>query len=374
MLSRFDDYPIHQTPEPIAHPASSDRNVYDRYWFNGYARDGEFYFGIGMAVYPNRQILDCAFSIVRGGEQHAFHASRRAPAERGETVVGPFAIEIVEPMKLLRVKLLPNETGIACDLTFEARTASVEEGRQSLGLDGRRIMDSTRFAQFGRWRGEITFAGERVAIDPRRVLGTKDRSWGVRPVGEPDVGGAPPLRLPQVYFIWSPIHWEDSCTLVGLFEDPSGRRWFEEGLIIPAYASPEKIPGVEDPGIEHAVCVEHRITYAPGTRRAAAAEITLMTAAGARRVIELEPVLCFHLKGLGYMHPEWGHGFWKGELAIGGESWRTEDLDPLALSNLHVQQVVRARMDGREGIGALEQLSIGPHAPSGFKEFLDGAR
>jgi hypothetical protein len=30
MLSRFDDYPIHQTPEPLALPASTDRNVYDR--------------------------------------------------------------------------------------------------------------------------------------------------------------------------------------------------------------------------------------------------------------------------------------------------------------------------------------------------------
>ena len=30
MLTKGDDYPIHQTPEPVAHPASSDRNVYDR--------------------------------------------------------------------------------------------------------------------------------------------------------------------------------------------------------------------------------------------------------------------------------------------------------------------------------------------------------
>jgi hypothetical protein len=35
MLSRYDDYPVHQTPEPIAQPATTDRNVYDRYWFNG---------------------------------------------------------------------------------------------------------------------------------------------------------------------------------------------------------------------------------------------------------------------------------------------------------------------------------------------------
>ena len=32
MLSKFDDYPIHQSAEPVAHPTTSDRNVYDRYW------------------------------------------------------------------------------------------------------------------------------------------------------------------------------------------------------------------------------------------------------------------------------------------------------------------------------------------------------
>jgi len=35
----------------------------------------------GAALYPNLGILDCGFSIVRDGEQHAFHASRRAPLE-----------------------------------------------------------------------------------------------------------------------------------------------------------------------------------------------------------------------------------------------------------------------------------------------------
>src|SRR3972149_3998679 len=116
MLTRFDDYPIPQTPEPVAHAASSDRNVYDRYWFNGYAQDGEFYFAVGMGLYPNRGILDCGVSIVREGEQPAFHASRRAPAEPTESVVGPFRIEVLEPMRAARVRLDSNETGIECDL------------------------------------------------------------------------------------------------------------------------------------------------------------------------------------------------------------------------------------------------------------------
>jgi hypothetical protein len=58
MLSRFDDYPIHQTAEPVFHTASSDRFHYDRFWYNGHARDGSFYFGVGMCRYPNLGILD----------------------------------------------------------------------------------------------------------------------------------------------------------------------------------------------------------------------------------------------------------------------------------------------------------------------------
>src|SRR3972149_3636815 len=92
MLTKFDDYPIHQTAEPIAHPASSDRNEYDRYWYNGYANDGEFYFAVGMGLYPNRGILDCGFGIVRDGGQHAFHASKRAAGEPTDTTVRPWRI------------------------------------------------------------------------------------------------------------------------------------------------------------------------------------------------------------------------------------------------------------------------------------------
>jgi hypothetical protein len=372
-LSRFDDYCIHQTPEPVAHPASSDRNVYDRYWFNGYADDGEFYFGVALGLYPHLRIMDCGFSLVHGGEQHAFHGSRRAPLDPSESAVGPFRIDVIEPMRRIRVTLAENETGLSCDLLFTARTASVEEGRQTLRRGDRVFMDATRFAQFGRWEGEVRCAGRTLTIDPARVVGTKDRSWGIRPVGERDPAGAPPAELPQFFFLWSPIHWEDHCTHFGIFEHADGTPWHRDGAIVPAYAKPEAIPGIEDPGLERMASVEHDVTYTPGTRRAAAAKIALIARDGRRREIELEPLLRFQMKGIGYTHFEWGHGAWKGELAIGGESFKTDELDPLAPDNLHIQQVMRARSEGREGIGVLEQIAIGPHASSGFKEFLDGA-
>jgi hypothetical protein len=374
MLSRFDDYPIHQTPEPIAHPATSDRNAYDRYWFNGYDRDGEFYFGVAMGLYPHRGVLDASFSILRDGVQHAFHASRRAPREPSDTSVGPFRLEVVEPMRQLRVVLEPNETGIECDLMFRARTACVEEGRQTLQVGMRPIMDATRFAQFGWWEGSVRYPGSSLQIEPSRVFGTKDRSWGLRPVGEPEGGGAPPSRGPQVFFLWAPLHWEDRCTHYCIFEDERGEPWHQGGAIVPVYAGPGEIPGIEDPGIQHLPLAEHNLVYEPGTRRAESASLVLRDRAGVREEIELEPLLCFRMKGLGYTHPEWGHGRWKGELAIGGESWKSTDLDPLALENLHIQQVMRARSGGREGVGVMEQLCLGPHAGYGFKEILDGAR
>ena len=80
------------------------------------------------------------------------------------------------------------------------------------------------------------------------------------------------------------------------------------------------------------------------------------------------------MKGIGYQHPEWAHGRWKGELEYSGESWRCDSVDPLALENLHIQQVMRATMGEETGIGVLEQIAIGPHIPSGFTGLFDGAR
>jgi hypothetical protein len=371
MLTPHDDYPLHQTPEPLAQPFTSDRNFYDRYWFNGFARDGEFYFGIALGVYPNRRIMDASLSIVRDGEQHSLHASRLAPRDRTENRVGPLRIEVVEPMRRLRVHIDPNETGIECDLQFAARTAAIEEAPMILRRDQRVIMNTTRFTQFGTWQGSIRAAGQVTEVTAPRAYGVRDRSWGVRPVGEPEAGA--PGSPPRIFFLWAPLHFDDICTHFGVFEEQDGTRWHEDGMIVPAYAAPDAIPDVEDPGIEHMVSLGHRLQYERGTRRAKAAEIELNTRSGERHVITLEPLLRFQMLGLGYVHPEWGHGVWKGEEALASESWKLDALDPLLPQHQHIQQVMRARMGKREGVGVLEQLCFGAHATYGFKELLDGA-
>ncbi|MEM7218947.1 MAG: hypothetical protein AAF515_11330 [Pseudomonadota bacterium] len=375
MLNSLDDYPVHQTPEPLAQAATSDRNLYDRTWFNGYAQDASYYFGLGMAIYPHRNVLDASFSVVRkGGRQHCVHLSRRAPQERTDMSVGPLRIEIEEPMLRSRIVLDDNDSGLACDLTFSGRTACIQEGRQTLYDGARRMMDATRFAQFGAWSGVIQTPDGEIKVDPAECQATKDRSWGVRPVGEPVTDGAP--AAPRAFFfLWAPLFWDDHVSHAIFFDGTRGEPLHREGLTAPLYAAEAEVPGVEDGRVAHQAGAAHRLRYVPGTRLVREAEIDLLGLDGSKRTIELTPELTFQFKGLGYGHPKYRQGAWQGELALGHESFDPATLDRLAPENLHVQQVVRARdSEGRSGIGALEHILIGPYAPSGFEAFLDGAR
>ncbi len=373
LLSSFDDYYIHQTSRPIATPATTDRNAYDRSFFNGYTDTGDLYFGISSARYPNLEIQDCALTIVHRGQQHAFHGSRRAPRDPHDMSTGPFRIEILEPMMTLRVVLEDNDTGIGADLHWIPRTAHFPEDHQSLTPQQiGRWMISTRMNQFGFWRGEIRLPNETITVDPERTFGTKDRSWGVRPVGDPNSVGAP--RRPKGFkFFWAPLHWPHHVTHMGIFEGDSGEVWHWDGFQLPAYSDPVQIPGIEDPKTERLNSVAHDFTWKSGTRNVSGGTLTMEPLVGDPIVVELEPLLSVRMKGMGYGHPEWGHGFWKGELAIAGESWDLDDIDPLAIENLHIQEVIKVRSGESHGVGVLEQLVVGPYPRYGFAEFLDGA-
>ncbi|HCV34314.1 MAG TPA: hypothetical protein DGF10_06570 [Acidimicrobiaceae bacterium] len=372
VLSSFDDYPIHQTPDPIATPASSDKDVYERYWFNGYSTAGDLYFGIGTALYPHLGIRDCGLSLVADGVQHSFHASCRAAGDPADQRVGPFHLEVLEPMRSCRIVLGDNETGTTCDLVYEGRTGNVEEPRHHWGGTIRRTMDTTRFTQLGRWSGWIEFEGRRIEFDPTATWGTKDRSWGIRPLDGGDRRGAPvPPATKSLFFLWAPLNFDDLCVHYQLFEDSEGGPLFSVGALLPTYDRLDDLPGIEDPAARHMRGHEHRLQFDEGSRLAHTADLAFTAVNdGSRHEVHLERIFTFRMKGIGYHHPEWGHGAWKGELAMAVESWNLEDVDDLAFENQHCQHLVTATMGDRVGIGALEQLFVGPYLPYGFDGFI----
>ncbi|MEJ0045652.1 MAG: hypothetical protein WDN04_05615 [Rhodospirillales bacterium] len=229
MLTKGDDYPLHQTPEPIAY-AGTDRNFYDRYFFNGYNPDGSDFFALAFGVYPHLNIADAHFSALRGTTQHCLHASRVLHMERMDLRVGPIRIEIVEPLRRLRLHV--EGEGVAAELLFEGRAFPVEEPRFTHRIGPRSFMDYTRLTQNGRWTGWIEVDGERRVLSPDAV-GTRDRSWGVRPIGAADPQPlAPPVR-PSFFWLWSPLNFRGFSVFFHVNADNHGRPWNTRAVLCP---------------------------------------------------------------------------------------------------------------------------------------------
>lgn len=369
MLTPYDDFPIHQTAEPVAHPASGDPNHYDRYFFNGFARDGSTFFAAAMGHYPNRGTVDAAFSVVAGGIQRSVFASGRMPLDRA-TRVGPISVEVLEPLRTVRLSVGPNDFSVEAELVFDARTPVIEEPRNTITSGARRVMDSTRMTQWGGWSGDVLVGGEPVGLGAG-AYGVRDRSWGQRGVGAQVPTNFEP-QVPQVFWMWAPLHFDRFCTHLALFEYADGRRWLEQGLIVPVIDSETPTWGV-DPGGEHLGGIGYEIEWQPGTRVARAASIEFTSTRSGKGRIDLEPLYTFRMRGVGYTHPVWGHGSLHGELEVGGESVALDQFDPLDPSCIHVQSVCRASFGDQTGIGVLEQLCFGAHRPTGLTGLVDPA-
>jgi hypothetical protein len=367
MLIPFDDYPIHQTSEPLAHAGLGHPNQYDRYWFNGYTDD--FYFACALGLYPNRGIIDAGFSVVCDGVQRSVFASGRIPSDPTATRIGPITLNILEPMRTSHITVDAPEYGLTADLTARARTPVFEEDRAMRNQGARRTWDSTRATQMIQWTGNFASSAGAITLAGRTVYGTKDRSWGIRPLGTP-WEAAPEPGADQLFFLWAPLNFDDAALHYMQHEDSAGVPWARTAAILPTI---DKQDNVCDPtGIQHLGGINHQIHWEPGLRRARAAKLNLVGAPGTAQTVELEPLFPFRMKGVGYFHPTWAHGVWHAELAVGGEEAAVRDLDVLRPDCIHLQQVVRATWGDRVGMGVLEQAVFGTYEPGGFTAALNG--
>lgn len=362
MLTRGDDYPLHQTPEPVAF-AGGDRNFYDRYFFNGYSADGSLFFAAALGLYPQLDIIDASFCLLVDGIQHNVRASRRLCSERLDLEVGPVHIEIAKPLEQLRVIVSGEDSPVTADLLFTARHAPIEEPRFARRNGPRLFMDYTRMTQSGGWSGTIACDGQSWALAPETHLGTRDRSWGIRPVGAPDSQPPPMGSLPQFYWLWAPLNFPGHATFFHTNDDGAGEPW-NRRAVVDTFGN----------GIAEYGTPSHALRYKPGTRRIET--MTVELAPDTRLAIEPAGI-DFHMSGLGYTHPEWGHGMDHGGSETAYDRIAPGEADPHQQLYLHIQAFSRATLTIGEGEhsghGVLEQLLIGPHAPSGFTGLLDGA-
>ena len=227
-------------------------------------------------------------------------------------------------------------------------------------------MDYTRLTQNGSYEGWVEVKGKR--IDVGGILGTRDRSWGVRPVGERDSQPVAPPLQPQFYWLWAPMNFDDRITLYHNNADGAGKPWNTHAVMAPTGDAPAA----------HMASCSSQVAFKSGTRHAKSAVIAMRDQDGLDYRLELTPQWNFYMSGLGYTHPEWGHGRYRGELAVGYDTIETAKVNEADFLHLHVQAFSHAVLHGpnglvRKGRGVLEQLIIGPHAPSGFAALMDVA-
>lgn len=365
MITKGDDYPLHQTPEPIAY-TGANRNFYDRFFFNGYNRAGDIFFAAAMGIYPYVNVLDGAFSVVVDGVQHNAYGSKVMHMERLDTRVGPIGVDIVEPLVTLRVTCDDVEHGLRADVTFTARTPPHEEPRFTRRTGAQVSMDLTRMTQYGTWSGWVEVKGKRIDVTPADFRGTRDRSWGIRGIGTGDTQPNPDGGRPQFYWLWAPLNFDGFATHYFVNEDATGEAWNSNGVVIPLLGDKSPVP------IES---WSSKLAFKSGTRHAASAEIEFVDKSGGAWHFELTPRWHFYMRGIGYTHPHFRHGTYHGELETGYDEFAVAGVDS---TDLHIQAMCDVKLTAPGGVfngqGILEQLIFGPHAPSGFNDTLDMAK
>ncbi|MFD1932688.1 MULTISPECIES: hypothetical protein [Nonomuraea] len=344
-LSPLDDFPIHQAPQVMRHVATSDRNFYDRYYFNCHPGTDELMLIVGLGQYPNLGVTD-AFACARRTNLHrVVRASRELGSDRMDTTVGPFRIEVIEGLKRLRVILEPNEHGLAFDLTWTGTIPATLEPRHFVRWQERVVFDSVRLAQTGRWSGTIVVGDDEIPVDGWQ--GTRDRSWGIRPVGEPEPPGIQVKNPGTFYWLYAPMQFDDHAILCIIQEDHKGRRVLEEAVRVWSDGREEEYLG--RPG--------YHPVYAPGTRDVVEATITFD-----KIEVRCTPILPVHLMvGTGYgLEPDWKHGMYQGgEPVVQGVTYTLPE-DAGRMWGM-VDAVGRFEYDGQVGHGLFEYWALGPH-------------
>lgn len=356
----LDEYPVHQAPLSMARVATSDRNFYDRCYFNAHDRTGDLFLITGLGTYPNLGVID-AFATVRVADtQYAVRFSSALEQRSLNQAVGGYRIEVREPLQQVRV-VCESET-LSFDLTWDGSFPAVLEAPHQLLSGNQLTLDASRFAQVGTWSGTLTVAGTDRAVSPDMWVGTRDRSWGIRPVGEPaPAGRAGEEPMAGFWWLYVPLRFDDFAVVVIMQESPDGFRTLNDASRV--YA---------DGRVEQLGWPRAAIRYRSGSRHPEGATLHLTTQLGEPLVIEVETLTSVALHvGAGYGgDPDWSHGRWMGR---GWDRSDTYDLtDPGVVARLPwgvTDHVARATCGDAVGWGLFEHASLGRHDPTGFADW-----
>ena len=229
-------------------------------------------------------------------------------------------------------------------------------------------LNAQRFAQVGTWSGTLLIDGEETAVSPDRWVGTRDRSWGIRPVGEAEPEGAPSdPPFEGMWWTYVPMRFEEYAVVLILQEDPDGYRTLNDCHRVWRDGRIEQLgwPQVDDP---------LRLGH-PRSRPVPRSPAPRPTASRSQLEVESLLPVPIHIGGGYGGDPDWIHGQWKG---AGFTERVTYDLTDESVAGRimfgvidHAARAVcHEGVDGAEGFGLFEHGALGRHDPSGFADWF----
>ena len=363
-ITPMDETLAHQTPDTFDRVSTSDRNFYDRYYFNMHSKAGDLFLVFGLGQYPNLGTTDAFACLVYGGKQYVVRCSRELQNDRMNTTIGPFGTEIVKPLQSMRIWCEKNEHGLAFDLVFEGTGPALEEPRQLIRKGPRITMDTSRYTQMGAWNGSLTIKGETIAIAADTHIGVRDHSWGVRSVGEREPMGIQINEYMTKYgffHMWAPAQFDDFQIKIFIEENADGSNIVEESIKIDTHEKGGAVHQLTQP--------QHKIRYRSGTRELESAELNYLDENGKAVTMTCTPQIVAYLAaGTGYYpNEEWVHGQYHGPFKLEGVEFDLAERD--SMGPLYETIVKFELSTGEVGYGMFENMSMGHHDPYGFDSF-----
>jgi len=183
-LSGFDEYPIHQIPEPLRILGTSDPRAYERYWFTAADREQDVLLVMGFGFYPNLGTAD-AFAILVHDDTHTtVRAHRALEDDRADIGTGPLRGEVVEPFREWRLTVDDNARGLRVDIRWHDTKRAIFHRMGGAGMqtshDGRPALPTAGYEGFGRIEGEVTIEGKSLPLSIESTRGSRDHHWGIR--------------------------------------------------------------------------------------------------------------------------------------------------------------------------------------------------
>ena len=199
------------------------------------------------------------------------------------------------------------------------------------------MSDVSRYAQVGVWEGSLEVAGQHVHVTPDTWKGARDRSWGVRPVGEAEPPGIRAKDFMQgthgFCHHWLPMQFDDFVIKVQFDELFDGTRTQEESVKVHNLGTERARGALGRPDID--------INYIPGTREIEHAVLTLTKPDGETRTVTSTPLRTLYLKaGTGYRRTTGGVTGLPGSAQGRGPAVRREQ-------SLRARAMSRAERDAR---------------------------